>query len=237
MYSNSQVKNIFQLIGALQQEPSEALQAVIRESGVPSQALQALIREEEERSKALQGLIHEAAVLQGRDQRLMLGVHEHKHGDSLYLFLVPKINEFGSSEFEDRLQEDFDPEREFLRVEKMDDPEVIRPKFTFKHTIDAYRELLEKHPGKVLLQNEHNVAFMLDGEMVGCTLINGEIVLDGVFAFDRSSFDDHLGGWSGAEEETVDYIEYPRFYSPKEGVSDQGLAAYIEATKTAASNA
>ena len=236
MYSNGQVDQLFQLIGALQQEPSEALKALVRDLA-PSTALQSLIREEQERAQAVQGLLREAEVLKGRKQQVKLGIHEHKHGESLYLYLVPAINNFGKEDFAELLQEDFDEEFEVLRVEDLDEPEVISPKYTFKHTVDSYRAILEKNPGKVILQNEFNVAFMLDGDLVGCTLINGEIVLADVYDFDSSAFDDERGGWSGAEQETVDYIENPRFYWPKEGVSNQGLLAYIEATKVAPTDA
>lgn len=236
MFSNNQVNQLFQLIGALKQEPSDALQAFARECS-PSAALQSLIREEQERTQALQGLLREVEVLKRRNQKLKLGIHEHKHGESLYLFLVPSINDFGKADFEELLQEEFDEEFEFLRVDGIDEPQVIRPKYTFQHTVDSYRALLEENPGKVILQNEFNVAFMLGGDLVGCTLVNGEIVLDDVYDFDSSAFDDERGGWSGAELETVDFIENPRFYWPKEGTSSQGLAAFIEATKVAATDA
>ncbi|MBX8556965.1 hypothetical protein K5D56_26785 [Pseudomonas cichorii] len=80
----------------------------------------------EKDSEALRNLCGEVDRLKGRDQVLMLGTHEHKHGESHYLFLVPKNRGFGVDEFERHLQEAYEPEHdEFLRTDTMGAPVII----------------------------------------------------------------------------------------------------------------
>lgn len=74
----------------------------------------------------LAAIFAEAKKLEALNQDLFLGTHEHRHGDSRYMFLVPAGTVLSENDFEARLQEAFEPELgEFLNVEKMDPPEVI----------------------------------------------------------------------------------------------------------------
>lgn len=77
-------------------------------------------------SNALQTLLTEARRLQDMEQRLLLGSHEHRHGTSTYLFLVPKDAPFGEDELGANLQEDFEPEEgETLSVTDMGEPVLV----------------------------------------------------------------------------------------------------------------
>ena len=77
-------------------------------------------------SVALYEVLKEVKRLKSLNQRLVIGRHEHRHGDSVYLFLVPQDIEFGEDNFEAFLQEEFEPDmEEFLSVETMDEPTII----------------------------------------------------------------------------------------------------------------
>lgn len=80
----------------------------------------------------LAAIFAEAKKLEALNQDLILGTHEHKHGESRYLFLVPAGTVFSEDDLEARLQEEFEPEHgEFLTVEKVDKPEVIEAPVPF----------------------------------------------------------------------------------------------------------
>ncbi|MHC5194794.1 hypothetical protein ACYSUW_13665 [Pseudomonas frederiksbergensis] len=79
--------------------------------------------EQDKNSGALAKLREEAARLKAKDQRLMLGMHQHGHGQSQYLFLVPAEKPFGSDDFEKYLKEVFEPDREEdLELVTMNEP-------------------------------------------------------------------------------------------------------------------
>lgn len=79
-------------------------------------------------SVALYEVLKEANRIKKVNQRLLIGRHEHRHGESTYLFLVPQGIEFGQSDLEAHLQEEFEPSNdEFLSVETMDEPTLIEP--------------------------------------------------------------------------------------------------------------
>lgn len=79
-------------------------------------------------SVELQALLVEVNRLASLEQRLMLGIHEHSHGESLYPFLVPRGADFGPAEFEPHIVEDYEPERdEYLRVVDLDMVQLIGP--------------------------------------------------------------------------------------------------------------
>lgn len=102
MYATSQINPIFEKINALGAASDPAQQASIDE------------------------IKAEIKALQDRDQRLILGTHEHRHGYSQYLFLVPRHQAFGEAQFEPFLQEEYEPDREErLNTDTMDEPEVI----------------------------------------------------------------------------------------------------------------
>ncbi|WP_430446304.1 MAG: hypothetical protein ACQZ2J_01985 [Pseudomonas piscis] len=86
---------------------------------------------------------------------------------------------------------------------------------TFQSTIAAYRSLLEANPGMVLMQDEHNVAFLHGSELLGCYIANGVVASD-VYDFDSSAFSEEEGGWVEAGDATREFIENPRFTTFKE---------------------
>ncbi|MDF9778998.1 hypothetical protein [Pseudomonas baetica] len=88
MYAKHQLADLFSLIEAIQGS------------------------EQDNNSGALTKLREEADRLKAQDQRLMLGMHQHRHGQSQYLFLVPAEKAFGSDDFEKYLQEEFEPDLE-----------------------------------------------------------------------------------------------------------------------------
>ncbi|MGF6281860.1 hypothetical protein ABH908_000107 [Pseudomonas frederiksbergensis] len=99
MYSKNQIAQLLTLIEAIQGSEQD------KESGV------------------LTKLREEAARLKAMKQRLMLGMHHHRHGQSQYLFLVPAEKDFGSDDFEQYLQEAFEPDlEEELELVTMDEP-------------------------------------------------------------------------------------------------------------------
>ena len=110
MYASKQLDPFFDLINKLHQSADAT--GCSDDLTVVSQA-------------ALLALHQEAVRLQGLNQRLVIGSHEHKFGESTYLFLVPQGVEFGEDDLEVRLEEEFEPEEEFLRVEQLEEPEVI----------------------------------------------------------------------------------------------------------------
>jgi|GEM_PF-5870284 len=96
MYTKKQLTNLFALIESL--------------------------KESIENTPALEALVAEAARLQSLNQVLMLGTHQHDHGESQYLFLLPREMKFGNADFESYLQDDYEPELgEFLQVTTMND--------------------------------------------------------------------------------------------------------------------
>lgn len=91
---------------------------------------------------ALYEVLKEVKRLKNLNQRLLLGHHQHRHGDSVYLFLVPQGIEFGEDDLEARLQEDFEPDREeVLSVETMDAPTII----TGTEDIEAIVAFISEH--------------------------------------------------------------------------------------------
>jgi len=93
-------------------------------------------------SVALVEVVQEAKRLKVLNQQLLLGRHEHRHGDSVYLFLVPAGVEFGEDEFGRRLQKDFEPDKEeFLSVEMMCEPTII----TGTEDVDAIVAFINEH--------------------------------------------------------------------------------------------
>ncbi len=77
-------------------------------------------------SNDLLAVVQEARQLRNLNPRLLLGRHEHRHGESLYMFLVPAGTVFDEKSFEQRLIEDYEPEKEeFLRINDMGEPSVI----------------------------------------------------------------------------------------------------------------
>lgn len=102
MYAKNQLADLFSLI--------EAIQGT----------------EQDMDSGTLTKLREEAARLKAQDQRLMLGMHQHRHGQSQYLFLVPAEKAFGSDDFEEYLQEKFEPDlEENLELVTMNEPIAI----------------------------------------------------------------------------------------------------------------
>lgn len=86
---------------------------------------------------------------------------------------------------------------------------------TFKATLEAYQALLTAKPGHVLMQDDHNVAFLHGEELVGCTLDKG-VVSGEIYDFDPSAFDDIDGCWAGAGSATRRLIQNPRYHLPQE---------------------
>lgn len=79
--------------------------------------------EQDNDSGALTKLREEAARLKAQGQRLMLGMHDHRHGQSQYLFLVPAEKAFGTDDFGAYLQEEFEPDLgEDLELVTMNEP-------------------------------------------------------------------------------------------------------------------
>lgn len=77
-------------------------------------------------AKALAALQQEVQRLQSLNQELTLGVHNHRHGDSCYLFMHPADKSVGEEEFEANLQETFEPNLgETLTVTPMDAPTIL----------------------------------------------------------------------------------------------------------------
>lgn len=77
---------------------------------------------------ALAAVMAEAAALANLNQQLVLGQHEHRHGESRYAFLVPAGAELTQAQFESLLTEEFEPEREeFLRIDTLDPVTVLDP--------------------------------------------------------------------------------------------------------------
>lgn len=102
MFANHQITKLFSLIESIQGSAEDI------ETG------------------ALMALHDEVASLKSRDQILVKGSHEHKSGESLYLYLVPKDQPFGENHFEKLLNEEFEPEKgEFISTETIDEPLVI----------------------------------------------------------------------------------------------------------------
>jgi hypothetical protein len=102
MYANNQIHKLFTLIESIQGSADDV------DSG------------------ALSALRTEVANLQARDQVLVKGSHEHRHGESTYLFLVPKGAVFAEEDFERLLVEEFEPDKdEFLTTETVDEPTVV----------------------------------------------------------------------------------------------------------------
>lgn len=96
MYTENQLSTLFALIGSL--------------------------KESADANPAVEALAAEADRLKAISQVLVLGTHEHKHGESQYLFLVSKEMDFGVAAFEGYLQEDYEPELdEFLQVTTLND--------------------------------------------------------------------------------------------------------------------
>jgi len=84
-------------------------------------------------SAALLAVLGEVFRLKRLNQRLVLGCHAHRHGDSMYSFLVPQGTVFERAELEANLQEKFEPDRdEFLTVQDMDEPKVVVAKMELK---------------------------------------------------------------------------------------------------------
>ena len=78
--------------------------------------------------KALEALVREAKALRDLKQTLRLGIHHHAHGESHYLFLLPKGVEMNEADLKRSLQEEFEPEHgETLYVERIDSPELFAP--------------------------------------------------------------------------------------------------------------
>lgn len=93
-------------------------------------------------SVALHEVLKEVKRLKTLNQRLLFGRHEHRHGDSVYLFLVPQGIEFDKDDLESCLQEDFEPDmEEFLSVETMDEPTII----TGTEEIEAIVAFINEH--------------------------------------------------------------------------------------------
>ncbi len=99
MYTKNQIAELFTLIEAIQGS------------------------EQDKESGALTKLREEAARLKAMKQRIMLGMHQHRHGQSQYLFLVPAEKAFSSDDFEQYLQEEFEPDlEEELELVTMNEP-------------------------------------------------------------------------------------------------------------------
>lgn len=99
MYTKNQIEKLLTMIEAIQGAEQD------KESGV------------------LTKLREEAARLKAMKQRLMLGIHEHKRGQSEYLFLVPAEKGFGTDDFIEHLQDDYEPDlEEGLGIITMNDP-------------------------------------------------------------------------------------------------------------------
>lgn len=86
-----------------------------------------------------------------------------------------------------------------------------RDMLTFKTAIAAYRSLLEQNPGKALRLDADNIAFMLDGYLVGFCDGEGKVDADLIYGFDSSAWDDEEGCWAGAGEQTQAAIDAPTF--------------------------
>lgn len=63
-------------------------------------------------ANALAAVMKEAEALAELDQVLILGQHEHKHGDSHYAFLVPQGTMPSTEQFEGILEEPYEPEHD-----------------------------------------------------------------------------------------------------------------------------
>lgn len=83
-----------------------------------------------------------------------------------------------------------------------------RPMLTFERVTAAYRELLEGQAGKALRTDSDNIAFLLDGALVGCYDGDGVHNEEFIYDFDRSAWDDD-GCWAGAGEQTQAAITHP----------------------------
>jgi len=88
-------------------------------------------------------------------------------------------------------------------------------KLTFETTVEAYRALLLELPGFALQQNEHHIAYFLDGELVGQYLHEG-VANGDPFDIERDAFDSEAGGWDGDEGDTRKFIDFPRYLSPRQ---------------------
>lgn len=84
-------------------------------------------------------------------------------------------------------------------------------KLTFERAIAAYRALLELRSGEALRIDSDNIAFLLDGALVG--YFDGDGVLDKelIYDFDSSAWDDEEGCWAGWGEQTQAAIANPVF--------------------------
>jgi hypothetical protein len=97
MFINSQLEPLFSMIDALSKIDDSV----------------AALKAEAERLRALK-------------QRLTLGWHEHRHGRSDYLFLVPEGKVFSEDDLVAHMEEEFEPEKdESLSVDSIDEPIVF----------------------------------------------------------------------------------------------------------------
>lgn len=88
-------------------------------------------------------------------------------------------------------------------------PDPTPGKLTFELALAAYRALLEQQPGKALRTDSYNIAFMLDGEMVGYYDGDGVVDVALIYDHDRSAWDDERGCWASEVDETQGAIDNP----------------------------
>lgn len=118
-------------------------------------------------SEALLAVLLEAKQLKRLNQRLVLGCHSHRHGDSMYSFLVPQGTVFERAELEANLQEEFEPDRdEDLTVQDMDEPVVIVARKELKPI--TYSGGVKSISDDDLCSDCQNCAFC-PGEMSSCS--------------------------------------------------------------------
>ncbi|MBA1203642.1 hypothetical protein G7009_18125 [Pseudomonas capeferrum] len=80
---------------------------------------------------------------------------------------------------------------------------------TFEKATAAYSELLALHPDKALRIDSYNIAFLLDGSLVGFCDADRKFEEGMIYDFDRSAWSDEEGGWCGAAEQTQAAINVP----------------------------
>lgn len=111
MYATNQVQPLFELIDALLQSAS---------SEGCSDDLTVVSFE------ALEKVSEKLQALKSNPQNLDIGVHEHRHGESVYVFLTPEAKPMTQDDFAAYLGSEYEPDRaESLLIYNGESPEVV----------------------------------------------------------------------------------------------------------------
>lgn len=111
MYANHQIQPLFDLIDGLLLSASS--EGCTDDLTVVS-------------NEALEKVSEKLSALKQIRQRLDIGVHEHRHGESVYLFLTPESMPMSTDDFAAYLGSEYEPEHsETLTIYNNESPEVV----------------------------------------------------------------------------------------------------------------